>query len=134
MMRKDEQDSSAGTVPPFRIAQRELDARTAILSVQGELDLATAPQLKWALVDLCESNHDRVIVDFTELEFIDSTAVGVLVAARRQSNPPLSLVIACDQPQVLQIFEVTGLDAGFDILPTVEEAVAFIARSPGSPG
>lgn len=99
----------------------------AVIVVEGELDLASAPRLKWALSETIAAGEGprQVIVDLTRLDFIDSTAIGVLVGAAHRSGEEVSLLIACDRESVLHIFEVTGLDAGFAIFPTVKQALAF---------
>ncbi len=110
----------------FSISQRRVDEHTCIVSVAGDLDLATAPKLKWALVDQVAAGASKLVVDLFNVPFIDSTAVSVLVGTRRSLAGAGELAIATDQPNVLQIFEVTGLDAAFEIFPTIEAALAHL--------
>jgi|SRR5947209_17029527 len=116
----------------FHIDVADAGDRTSVVSVRGELDLASAPQLKWTLVDLAAAGRDRLVIDLTQLDFIDSTALGVLVSARRSAGPEAAMAIASTRPVVLHILEVTGLDASFDIFPTVATALAFVARMPAA--
>jgi anti-sigma B factor antagonist len=119
----------------FLVKRRELAHDTTVLSVEGELDLASAPDLKWALEDLhsaAAGNH--VIVDLSKVGFIDSTALGVLVSAQRSLDPGARLAIACDQENVLRIFELTGLDGMFEIVATVGEALQFVQGSTTAAG
>jgi anti-sigma B factor antagonist len=119
---------------PFAIVRHELDERTGALTVEGELDLASAPSLKWALTDILDAGHDQVIVDLSHVTFIDSTALGVLVGIRKNLSPGARLAIACMQPEVLNIFELTGLDATFDLFSTFDDALAFVRGSAATAG
>jgi anti-sigma B factor antagonist len=118
----------------FAVIRRELDERTGVLSVEGELDLASAPSLKWALTDILAAGHDQVVVDLSLVTFIDSTALGVLVGVRKNLSPGAKLAITCTHPDVLNIFELTGLDATFDIFSSFDDALAFVRRSAAAAG
>jgi len=109
----------------FAVTERALDEHTSVLNVEGELDLAAAPSLKWALADVTQAGATQLVVDLSRVTFIDSTALGVLVGAHRSLSAGARLAIACRHPDVLNIFELTGLDATFDIFPTFEDALAY---------
>jgi anti-sigma B factor antagonist len=113
----------------FGISQRELDERTGLIEVEGELDLSTAPRLKWMLLDALQVGHSRVIVDLSRTTFMDSTALGVLVAVKRRLGSGERLVVVCPRSDVLQIFEFAGMDGAFAIFPVLEEA---LASAPGN--
>ncbi len=116
----------AGT---FEVTPHELDARTSVVSVTGEVDLSTAPRLKWALLDALETGHDQLIVDLSRVTFMDSTALGVLVGARRSLDGG-ALAIVCAGADILKIFELSGMDGVFTILPTLGEALAHVRAHP----
>jgi anti-sigma B factor antagonist len=118
----------------FAVIRRELDERTGVLNVEGELDLASAPSLKWALTDILAAGHDQVVVDLSLVTFIDSTALGVLVGVRKNLSPGARLAITCAHPDVLNIFELTGLDATFDLFPTFDDALSFVRGSAAAAG
>jgi anti-sigma B factor antagonist len=108
------------------IVQRDLDARTSVISVEGELDLSTAPRLKWMLMDAIGASRDLLVVDLALATFIDSTALGVLVGVQRLLHPGSGLAIVCTRPNVLDTFEFAGLDGVFAIFATVEEALSHL--------
>jgi anti-sigma B factor antagonist len=110
---------------PFGISARELTPDTGVVSVEGELDLSTAPRLKWALIDLLESAHNRIVVDLSLTGFLDSTALGVLMGVKRRLDSDARLAIVCVRPNVLKIFEFAGVDGAFAIFPTLEGALAY---------
>jgi anti-sigma B factor antagonist len=113
----------------FGISQRDLAARTSVISVEGELDLATAPRLKWMLVDSLETDRTRMVVDLSFVTFMDSTTLGVLVGVVRRLDAEDRLAIVCVRPNVLKIFEFAGLDGAFAIFPTLDEALAYVRGS-----
>jgi anti-sigma B factor antagonist len=121
----DTSSSSQPSSTAFGILQRELDERTNVISIEGELDLSKAPRLKWMLIDSLEAGHSRLVVDLSLATFMDSTALGVLVGVKRSLAVGAQLAIVCTQPAVLKIFEFSGLDAAFAIFPTVDEALAY---------
>src|SRR5258706_3716640 len=67
----------------FAIIEQRPDERTAVISIAGELDLSTAPQLKWRLVDALEAGLGGIVVDLREGTVLGSTTLRVLVGVRR---------------------------------------------------
>ncbi len=119
------------TPTQFGIEQRELDARTSVISVRGELDLTTAPRLKWMLVDSLQTGHSQLVVDLSLATFMDSTALGVLVGVKRSLDHGARLAIVCTRANVLMIFEFSGLDGVFAIFPALDEAVSYTRGNGG---
>ena len=66
--------------------KRELleDGGTCVVSVAGELDLSTAPRFKRTLLAALDDAPASVIVDLTECEFVDSSALNILIGARQR--------------------------------------------------
>lgn len=126
------QSDSFGIAQPgprtFGIWRQELNDRTSVITVEGELDLSTAPRLKWMLLDALEAEHTRVVVDLARTTFMDSTALGVLVTAKRSLTDDMALAIVCPQGDVLQIFEFAGMDGAFAIFPALDEALASLGE------
>ncbi len=133
MLGRDHTSNSAPIAHPFAIYKRELDAHTTVVSAEGELDLSTAPRLKWMLTDALESGTQRLVADLSQVGFMDSTALGVLVAVQRKLAPGARLAIVCTSGKVLQIFEFSGIDSAFAIFSTVEEALEHLSGDPPSP-
>lgn len=113
---------------PFDVSESLLDEETAVIAVQGELDLATAPRLKWPLVDALDAGRRRLVVDLAGVSFMDSTALGVLIGVRRSLRPEARMAIVCTHPDVLRIFEISGLDLAFEIVSTRQAALSFVRQ------
>ncbi len=107
----------------FDISEREGTA-APVVSVSGEIDVATAPSLRNRLQARVAGGDTTVVVDLAHVSFLDSTALGVLVGALkrcREAGGDLRLVIT--EPRILKVFEITGLTEVFSIHPTVDEAL-----------
>lgn len=96
-----------------------------VVSVWGEVDVYTAPQLRERLVELIDQGHYHIVVDLSQVEFLDSTGLGVLVGGlRRSRSHDGDLALVCTQPRITKVFEVTGLNKVFCIADSVEAVVA----------
>ena len=96
-----------------------------VLSVSGEVDVATAPRLRERLVDLVTEGNHRIVVDLENVDFLDSTGLGVLVGAlKRVRGEGGSLDIVCTHERILKIFSITGLDKVFGLHDSVPAAVS----------
>lgn len=97
----------------------------AIVGAQGEVDVFTAPGLDAELDALVAGGNSRLVVDLTDVSFLDSTGLGVLVKAlkrAREADGWLRLVVTGDR--IRKIFEITGLDASIPIFDTAQDAIA----------
>lgn len=96
----------------------------SVLTVGGEVDVATAPRLREQLLRLVSDGHHRIVVDLGEVDFIDSTGLGVLIGAlKRVRAHDGDLALVCTENRVLKVFEITGLDRVFRLHPSVVAAV-----------
>ena len=99
---------------------------TPVVAVSGEVDVYAAPALRDGLTDLLQDGGS-VVVDLTEVGFLDSTGLGALVAARTTaSGQGGTLPLVCTQQRILKLFTITGLDGVFTIHETVEAALASL--------
>ncbi|HEV3228069.1 MAG TPA: STAS domain-containing protein [Solirubrobacteraceae bacterium] len=113
----------------FKLSDQASDQRH-VVSVAGEIDLFTAPELKQRLVSLIDSGQRHIVIDLSETTFLDSTGLGVLIGAvKRLRGQDGELVIVNRDESIAKTFEITGLDQIFTIRSTREEALgAFTDR------
>jgi anti-sigma B factor antagonist len=117
--------------PRFHLRERALDPSTTVITVEGELHVSTAPEFSTSLNAAIAEGKTAVVLDMTDVAFIDSTGLSVLLnALRRVTRRGGRLAIVCTNPTVLRLFEITRLDSTFDIHPDVDSAVARV-RAPG---
>jgi anti-sigma B factor antagonist len=108
----------------FRIEERS-GASAPVIAVGGEIDVATAPQLRECLHRVIARGESTVILDLLDVTFLDSTALGVLVGALkrcRELGGELHIVVA--DPRIMKIFEITGLTNVFTIADSLQAAGA----------
>ncbi len=106
------------------VTSRRSGDRT-VVHVAGEIDVYTAPALREELAVQQEAGPADLVVDLTDVPFMDSTGLGVLVGAlkrARTTGGDLRLVI--DQEKVLKVFRITALTQVFDIHASLDEALA----------
>ena len=124
--RADTSNRSLPSSTAFGISQRQLDRRTSVIAIEGELDLARAPSLKWTLIDSLVAGHNQLVLDLSLATFMDSTALGVLVGVNRSLDVGARMSIVCVHANVLKIFELSGMDGTFAIYPTLDQALAYV--------
>ena len=89
----------------------------ARVELRGDVDMATAPQLRRVLDELIDGGAAEIVLDCRHLEFLDSSGIGALVAARTRIGS--DGVIALEEPRanVRKVLEVTGVDQELSIRP-----------------
>lgn len=88
-----------------------IDGAQVTLRVAGELDAATAGELDEAIRQASGENTDEVFVDFSALDFIDSSGLSVLVSAhKRLGKAGARFVIGKTNASVRRVFSIAGLD------------------------
>jgi anti-anti-sigma factor len=94
-----------------------------VLRLGGELDLYNADELREALTRAIMAGSTRIVVDLTQVEFLDSTALGVLIEARSKLGRD-GLRLAGAQIETRRTLQVSGLDRHLAVHDTVDEALA----------
>ena len=118
--------SPATPVPHCAIRVREVDANTVVVAADGELDLASAPELKWTILEWFEKGHRRVVVDLSGVSFIDSTAIGVLIAIARKLRDGQRLALGGVGPAIRDVFRLAGVERAFRLYPTGQASTAYL--------
>ena len=96
----------------------------AVLQITGELDAYTAPFLRDRMRDLTAVGVVNVIADLRQVDFLDSTGLGVLIGGlKRFREHGGSLAPVANQSRILKIFQITGLTAVLLPHPTVADAI-----------
>jgi anti-sigma B factor antagonist len=123
------------TASHVHLSDEVIDADTQVVRAHGELDLYVAPEFKRRLANTIEAGKTRIVVDLTDAAFMDSTALGVLIGAlKRLRVRGGALAVASEQPTILRILELTGMDQVLDLYATAGEALAGLDRSADAKG
>ncbi len=127
----------------YVISDETTGSEVAIIALGGEVDFSAAPGLRERIFAHLHAGCRQLIIDLTDVTFIDSTAIAVLVGtvARLRSSGGGSVAVICPEHAdslsvsvpgagtniVREVFEVTGLDAGIALCGSREEAFAELA-------
>lgn len=109
-------------VGDFEVTAEGLPAGGAVVHVQGELDMATAPELDEALHGT--GFEQRLVIDLTGCTFLDSSAVRLLVSSARDSEAAGgSLELVAPDPGILKVLEISGVNTMLPVHTTLEDAL-----------
>lgn len=111
--------------PEFDVRIAEVGNNGFVVSVSGEVDLHTAPEMERELVEVLQLGGNSVVVDLAEVGFIDSTVLSLLLRYKpRFRSRGGDLVLVSDDRRILRTLEITGLDRVFRIEQRLGDAVA----------
>jgi anti-sigma B factor antagonist len=96
----------------------------SVVRLGGELDLYNAAQVRAGLDEACADTPERVVVDLGEVEFIDSTALGVLIETRTKLDNRGGLLLAAPGLETRRALQISGLDKLFTVHDSVEDALS----------
>jgi anti-anti-sigma factor len=114
---------------PFQIVVSSAEGDVRIVALSGELDLEQAPFLSRALEELRANGAGDVIVDLSELTFMDSSGISALVgAARSASADSGSLIVVSPTPTVKRVFDIVKLSELVPIEEGLDGALQRIGR------
>ena len=96
--------------------------------------MASSPRLGIAVSEVLRANPEALVIDVCNVDFVDSTGLGVLLEARRRcARQSTALRLACDGASTLRLLQLTRLDRDFDIYPTREDALKRPSDAPQRP-
>jgi len=93
----------------LELVRADAQEGVVVVTVRGEIDMATAPDLRATLDELVDDGVSRVVLDCRALEFLDSSGIGVLVAARKRLGDAGELVIESPPAHVRKVLDITGV-------------------------
>jgi anti-sigma B factor antagonist len=95
-----------------------------LIAISGELDIAATPELSTVMLIAAGSPGTLVVLDLTDVEFIDSTALGtILKSAGEIESADKRLRIVCGEGPVRRLLEMTNLTNRFQLCPTRDDAL-----------
>ncbi|MBA2384647.1 MAG: STAS domain-containing protein [Actinobacteria bacterium] len=115
-----ENSSRLGQHPVGEIERRD---GAMIVHLVGELDLYNAPALRTALLDVADEQPERLVIDLDEVDFVDSTALGVLIETRARLENKRAFLLAAPGRDTHRALTISGLDRHLSLHDTVESAL-----------
>jgi anti-sigma B factor antagonist len=116
----------------FAVSSAYLGGDAHVVTVSGELDVATAPLLRDEISRAVDEGAREIVVDLLQVPFIDSVALGILVAASKRAKERGDVLsVVCDEPRIARIIQITGLDRILRVHRSLREALeAFAEQRP----
>ena len=94
-----------------------------VLTVTGEIDMATAPRFRQRLLAVISGGAQNVVIDLSGVDFIDSTGLGVLMgAAKRVRTAGGDIRLVMTGSRLADLIEITRLDRVLDVFDSVSAA------------
>jgi anti-sigma B factor antagonist len=116
-------------VPHFELDAQRSDGGVHVVSVSGEIHVTTAPRFREELNTVIEGGGTKLVLDLSAVEFIDSTGLSVLLnGLRLVSQRHGRMALVCTNPTVLRLFQITRLDATFDIFGERTPAITQVSQ------
>ena len=102
-----------------------------VLKLAGRLGIGSSGQeLQWKVEELLAKSEKKVVMDFTDLKYLDSTGLGIVVFCSGKLNESGGeLHVAGANPTILNLFKITRVDKVLRIADTVEKAVASFGKT-----
>jgi anti-sigma B factor antagonist len=96
-----------------------------VVSVYGELDVATSPALRERLLALVSEGSTRLVLDLEGVDFLDSTGLGTIVSTlKRARTHGGDLRLVSTEARIRRLFEITALDKAVPLHASVDDAVS----------
>ena len=109
------------------VESERVDARIRVIAAHGQIDLYSAPTFKEAVLDAIDDGATVLVIDLSDVDFMDSTGLGVLVgASKRLMQLDGRIVIVSPDDLVRRLFEISGLQARFPVFESRELATALL--------
>ena len=105
--------------------KQESAGNIVILALEGRLDTLNFSFLEKAVNALIENNQKEIVLDCQDLDYVSSSGLRILLKALKQVESVQGRFTICNlQPQIVQIFKISGFDHLFELYPGRKEAVA----------
>ena len=102
--------------------------RTVVISASGVVDMLTSPQLETSIAGSLTKNPAAIIVDLTDVDFLASAGMGVLVAARDQASADIGFGVVASGPATSRPLKLVGLADIVGLYSTLDEARAALGE------
>ena len=111
------------------VISEEWIGRTVVICASGVLDMLTSPQLEVSIASCLQKNPSAIIVDLTDVDFLASAGMGVLVAARDRAASTVKFGVVANGPATSRPLKLVGLADLVGLHETLDEALTTLGES-----
>jgi anti-sigma B factor antagonist len=120
--------TSSGEARGIQLTEETFEPAGLIFTVSGELDIATAPTLRDRLNEAIDAGRNRIVIDLSAIDFLDSVALATIVHAKQRLPEDGRMALAIDPSSyVMLVFESGGLPKVLDLVETRELAIEHVS-------
>lgn len=102
----------------LHLSTEHVDGATVVISLRGELDVATTPRFTSTIAELVSLGHNRLVLDLEHLHFIDSTGLGAFIGAQNRAREAHGNLFLRSVPErIVSMLSVVGLDGVLEVEP-----------------
>jgi len=113
----------------MQMSASEVGGVLVVTVLDRRIDAAVAVRFKDKMQELTQSSPERVILDLSQVEFLDSSGLGAVVGSMKQLGRERKLDLAALTPTVEKVFRITRMDRVFRIYPSTESALEAAANA-----
>ena len=119
--------TTAAATGEFVREARPIGEHAYLIALAGDFDLHSGPEFERRVLEALGRSATDLLIDLSEVSFIDSTTIGILMRTRKRLAPlgGRVLVVTSDR-NILRLFEITALDRMFEIYPRRTDALEEI--------
>jgi anti-sigma B factor antagonist len=111
----------------IEVTEDSFDPSGLVVTVRGELDIATAPVLRDRLTAAIDAGAQRLVIDLSAISFLDSVALATIVHAKQRLPENGKMALAVDPSSyVMLVFESGGLPKVLDLVETRAQAIDLV--------
>jgi anti-sigma B factor antagonist len=105
----------------------ELKEDVSIFTLSGSMDSNTSPEFEDKLLHTITNGSNRIVIDFTSLDYVSSAGLRVLNKAyKKLKHNDGSIVLCSMQDYIKEVFEIAGFDYFLTIVPSLEDAMSKV--------
>jgi anti-anti-sigma factor len=121
--------SPSGERRGIQMTEETFEPAGLVITVSGELDIATAPSLRDQLMAAIDAGRHRLVIDLSQVSFLDSVALAAIIHTKQRLPEHGKMALAVDPASyVMLVFESGGLPQILDLVETREQAIEHVSR------
>lgn len=112
----------------MELEQKKMGEVLVVRPLEKRIDAVTATEFKEKMSDWIGSGNRRIVLDLSEVDFIDSSGLGAIVSGLKKIGNDGNLMICAVREPVMSLFRLTRMNRVFEIFPSEDEAVAALSK------